>query len=173
MPRGDHDRNFEFAIAQLYGQINIQIVQFAASVGVQADRVAERLSELLSPERSRVLHHLSAMRQDTTGVHRSVESVEVVVDAHRKQPSLAIAASAETRKAHPYWSKMSPEERSREMKRRQKKWSKEAKAKWTGNKTTNPKVKAKKRVVYQARYAAKKRGEPLPPLPGETGQAVA
>lgn len=183
MTRGTNDRDFEFAIAQLYGQINIQIQQFAATVGVQASRIAERLSELLSPERERVFNHMSAMRVETTGVHRTMESMEMVVNAHSGKTPLGLEAGRETRKANShrkvgprsYWAALTPEQRSKEMRKRMKKWKPESRARWSKpakDAKTKSRVDPAKQRVYQARAAAKKRGESLPPLPKELAAAV-
>lgn len=92
-----------------------------------------------------------------------------------------------------YWAAMTPEERAAEMKRRQKKWSSEAKARWSGKRSPKlsslearrkrdrekkreqrAKKKAKlsstaaaKQKIYAARNFAKAHGLPIPPLPAK------
>jgi hypothetical protein len=74
-----------------------------------------------------------------------------------------------------WWADKTPEERRREMARRRRKWTPEAKAKWMKKggkrKTKTPKAKLAKQKIYQARSVAKKNGHPLPPLPKESEAA--
>lgn len=130
--KSDGSSSIEFAIAELYGGIRQQIIFFAAEVGTSAGWVAERISTLLSPERSGVQHNVPTMQFETTGGRGTVEQVEMVVHAHRGQTPVAIEAerggseasngSQVVKRQNPkmaaYWAKMTPQERATEQVRR-------------------------------------------------------
>ena len=102
-----------------------------------------------------------------------MEPLALADHAHSSPARPTIDAEPKPSKVNPYWQGMTPEERSREMARRRRKWSKQALAKWKGGGNTKG-GKPKKRVknpdnerVYAARRRAKMTGKPIPPLPGE------
>jgi hypothetical protein len=111
--------------------------------------------------------------------------------AKQKKTKVEVAPS----KIVAYWANMTPQERSKEMARRRRKWTPEALAKWKGveyKAKVKAKVKAKattkkpsgkttprrgnhkmldaeakkaKQQIYQMRHEARKNGAALPPLP--------
>lgn len=187
MPKGvRNESSHEQAIREFYGGIRLQVIFFAAEVGISAERVAERVSALLSPERERLLHHLSSMQRAASGVRPPVEPLALAQHAHSSEapPTIEAVRSTSHKKsrkgvnseaAKGYWANMTPEERKAESARRRRKWSPEAKAKWHGSRSGRRTAKGKKRSVdaakqsiYLARAKAKKAGLPIPPLPGES-----
>jgi len=121
MPRGhENGTNIDFAIAHLHGRIEQQIQQFSAETGISSHRVAERISTLLSPARAWVLDHMPPVQREAPGIHRPLEPLALAVDAHSSetQPAVKTRRGYTGKKVHPYWSKMTPEERAEEMQRR-------------------------------------------------------
>jgi hypothetical protein len=181
MPRGiKNGSNIDTALQELFGGIKIQCVFFAAEVGVSANWVAERISTLLCPQREGFQYHLSELREETPGIGRAMEPLALAVHAHRGGTPSTIEAQPKPRKAHSYWDGLTPEERSKEMKRRMKKWRPESKNKWSkkghprkpakGKKQTLDEAqKLEKQKIYAARSLARKEGKPLPPLPPKLG----
>lgn len=195
MPKGMRNApNLDHAVCELYGGIKQQVIYFAAEVGVSASWVAERISALLSPERERVLDHLSTVRHETSANRTAMEPLALAVNTHSSETPTTIEAQPKPRKLSPYWSKMSPKQRAAEMRKRQKKWSKAPKEKWgvrasgkrsrTTPKSAAPPPKAAskrppldaerkaKQAIYVERSKARKEGRPLPPLPGESVATV-
>ena len=168
-------------IAYIHGRIEREIEAFATALSLPPMALTSRLGALLLgiPEGhdhslpdvpveagpgSRVLAEVEGARQSHGGVART-----------RRQ----LAAGKRTGKAAPdkvsegqkkYWADMTPEERSKEMARRRRKWSKASLAKW--QRGGKPKQKKKSiTAIYMARARAKKKGLPPPPLPKETQAA--
>ena len=159
-----NERSIEIAIAHLHGRIENQIEQFSAGFGIQANWVAARISDLLSPEGTRIQHHMSTVRIETTGMDRELEPLALAIDAHSSETPTATQAGRKTGGSRAYWTKMTPEQRSAEMKKRLNKWSPQAKEKWSKKAKMKTKQQKERQVLYQARSDARKRGLPLPPL---------
>lgn len=182
MPRGirQHDTNFDRAFDLFLGRIIERAVLFAAETGVSTDRVTERLSASLSPERERLLHHLSQMRREAPSELRTVESVAVVGYARGGQAQRLIEAESGSTEA-PRDSKVSKAARTRwanmSKEQKDKLLDKMYRARYGRKRRPNKKqAKIPSRMdpevqrVYQARHEAKKKGLPLPPLPKSTAQ---
>lgn len=191
MPRGTQHGNssIEGALAELYGGIRERIILFSAETGFSASWVAERLSSLLSPERERVLHHLSLMRGETPTGNRSVEPLALAIDAHQHEtqstnvgPTSEAAHHAKVKKGgsaiKEYWAKMTPQEKAKVMadklrvtaKRRELLPVEKARLK-TLTAVVKGTATHKTNAVYAARSRARKHGLPLPPLPKESTAA--
>lgn len=130
--RGKTDGSIEFAIAELFGGIKLQIIFRAAETGLSAEWIASRLAALLSPQGQRVQHSLPTMQSETTGTHRALESLEMAEYAHSGKAPVAITAGANGSEIPKgsvkgqliksaqaaYWERMTPAQRSAEMARR-------------------------------------------------------
>lgn len=112
------ERQIEVGIAYIHGRIEAQIENFAFAIGIPARELAERVGALLlSPPGGKVL-----------GTKNSVSSLLGPSPIKRKSPrKMAVASDSHsglshkgTKITHPYWSKLTPEERKAEMKRRRK-----------------------------------------------------
>jgi hypothetical protein len=134
-------------IAYVHGRIDKELETFAASLGVQASYLSERIAALLLSQGQRMESPLSSMRLEALSSRQSVESVEGTLHAHRastRHSSKARAGSDKARKAkvkletlspiQKYWAKFTPLQRKRMMAKRHAKWSTEAKAAWKGKK---------------------------------------
>jgi hypothetical protein len=176
---GYSDESVETRIAEFFGGIKERIILFSAETGISAGWVAERISTLLSPERERVLRHMSIVQLASTGNGGSVEPLALAVDAHQREaqsPTVGTTGEAATNKTikkkltSSGWNKLTPEERSKEMVRRRKvaKRNKELKA---AGKLKKPWKRTGISVAKQKRYLershAKALGLPMPPLPGD------
>jgi hypothetical protein len=125
------------------------------------------------------MDHLSVVLQATGAARPAAPAVEMVDRAHGVRTSAAAkrgpgkaAANQVSRRStanHSYWDRMTPDERKKEMAKRRRKMSPEARARWGGKKRGGKKGKRKQpnAALYQARHVAKKNGTPLPPLPKE------
>lgn len=122
------DANLEKAIAYIHGRIAIQIETFAQSLGLPASDLAARVGTLLFGQTGREPlgpeDRMPFMHRETAKGGKTVEPLAVASRTRSKAPVKAQS------KIKNYWANMTPEQRQAEMKRRQRKWSPEAKAKW-------------------------------------------
>jgi hypothetical protein len=186
---GIGDEGIETKLVEFFGGIKERVILFSAETGISAGWVAERISELLSPSRERVLHQLSIMRVASTRDGGTVEPLALAVDAHQRETQSSTvgttgkAATNKTikRRGNP-WDGMTPEQKSKEMKRRRKVAKRNKKLKAAG-KPIKPLKKSPetlaKQNIYVARSNAKKAralaqalGKPLPPMPPLPGREV-
>ena len=110
-----YGKSFEIQLAYIHGRIESQLEAFAASLGIAPKELAVRLAGLL-------------LGQEGGEVLRTGNRVPALSGKAPKRGTSArkVAVARRTRNAAPktkysaYWSRMTPEERSAEMRRRQK-----------------------------------------------------
>lgn len=134
--------DIDSVIAYIHGRIEKEIESFAASIGIPSVTLAARVAALLSPEREGHFHNVSVMRVETSTNSRAVEPLALADGTHGNETQHGIISST----------------------------SKVAKGnvgsnRWKNHKKLTPKQKFKKQKIYQARFEAKRKGLPLPPLP--------
>jgi hypothetical protein len=169
----NHGTGFDEAIAYIHGRLEIQIEQFSASLGIQSIVLAERLADLLSPARQRNIHSVSIVRSSSTGHGTPLVPLALAESTHSQ---LSNAEPIQTTSNAPHkmrrkakkvngggWGSMTPEQRSKEMKRRML----VAKGKAKSAKEKGKKRNMALQKIYQARHEARRLGLPLPPLPSE------
>jgi hypothetical protein len=153
------------AIAYLHGRLELEIEYYCHHQGIDPLETTSFVGARLI---GTPMDHVSAVLQAARAQHSAAPKVEV---AHRAHGGRAQAAEKRTARqiathkvAKGYWGKLSPEERSREMRRRMRKWKPEAKRNW---KKKVSKQSQAKQAIYNARSRAKLAGEPIPPLPAK------
>lgn len=116
--KGRNERAIETSIAYIHGRVEAQLEGFAASLGILPFELTSRVASLLlfgsGGEISRNQDHLPKMRGKASKIHQTTRPVEVARGARGN-------VSRKGKKiTHPYWSKLTPEERKAEMTRRMK-----------------------------------------------------
>lgn len=161
----DHQRSLEVSQARLLGRLEAQIEIFATSLGVPTIELAERMGHLLSPPAGGPLlgadDRVPHMRQAATPRDRVSRPLALAGSTHGKTPRNDRRVGGSGVKS--YWAKMTKAERAAEMKRR----AKVAKVKKASDRSKSIPAQQK---LYQARYEAKRRGLPIPPLPSDHPQ---
>lgn len=177
--KGLNEQQLRERIAYIHGRIEREIEAFAASLALPAVALTSRLGALLLGLDERDAHRLPDVSMDARQGGRVLAEVESAGQSHGgvAQSRGQLTAGNGTGKAatnkvrRNYWANKTEEERIKEMARRRRKWTPEARAKWkSGGKPAKKKPKAKARKphsIYNARAKAKKLGLPLPPLPSE------
>lgn len=169
MARGINGNISDSTIAYIHGRIEREIEQISLATGIPFSFITERVAELLHPHRHQrgIENQVPLLRDGTTGYSGTVATLEVVNDSHNHaSPS---KRGSEVSKNHK--SKMSDAAKKRwaNMPKAKKKalQDKMYKTKYGVDRklTKTSRKNAEKQRIYQARHAAKKRGEVLPPLP--------
>jgi hypothetical protein len=171
-------------IAYIHGRIERELEAFAATLALPPLALTARVGALLLGVEPGDVHHLSDVPLASGEGSGTVAEMEGAGESHgrgtRTRGQLAARSGTGSPTPHQvkgsvaqkkYWGDKTPEERSKEMARRRRKWSPEARAKWKGGGKKKTKARVNKQKLYQARHEAKKNGSPLPPLPKESEAA--
>lgn len=170
--------SIDSALGYLHGRIEKELEQFAIATGTPFAVVAQRISELLHPLGQGFTSEVSHMRSITAGNGAAVAALEVVDYSRDHEAPPDGTGKVQNNRgqgsgAKAYWARMTPEERAKEMQRRArlsaKRGGKMIGAKKLGRPKTHkrPSDDPEVRKYYHARYRAKQKGLPLPPLPSE------
>lgn len=119
-------KHVETYIAYLHGRFEKEIELHAKAIGCPEIELAKRVGNLLAghtQEQQLMLEGVSNLPAEATKPHKRLRKVEV--------PDSTRSNSAQKS----YWQRMTPEQRKAEMRRRQRKWTPEAKAKWKHSKS--------------------------------------
>jgi hypothetical protein len=177
MPRGirnDTSIIIEKIASRLCDRAEYEIERYCLAEGIRFDDLAaayagaatERFGAILHSPQQWGLRDQLQVRMETVQVH-PMELPALEGSRHSRENGAALEATAQAR-THPgekvrlnkdgtprrnYWDDMTPEQRSKEMKRRMRKWSPEAKTKWAAGGKTLKTVKSKTAKSAKGRFS--------------------
>jgi hypothetical protein len=184
-------RSFEISLAYLHGRIEHEIETFADRLSVSPLELAARLGALLSNAGEWSGHQLPGLPLAPGGRWSGdppPPALEGVIESHGGEtPHQAGAQAGAVSKGQKIsaaskamWDRLTPRQRTEKtlsryeaMKRHspaQKKAMATLRAKLAGEKPSHSRNNPEKQALYLARYEARKKGLPLPPLPKEIGK---
>jgi hypothetical protein len=110
------ETNKEIAIARLHGRIEHEIEVYSANVpNCSSQELIYRIGHLLAGSEPKI-------NVEKVKLHQQVREMDVSNTQAPKKPTVRSAGS--------YWAKLTPQERSKEMKRRRKKWPQDSLDRW-------------------------------------------
>jgi len=111
--------DLEKEVIYIKGRIDQQIEGYANRLGLPPSVLAERLVQLLHPDRSWNKNKMSPLRENTPRVSKRLgATLEVVKRTHNNMQQGEGSEASKVSKIKEYWQRMTPEERKKEMDRR-------------------------------------------------------
>src|SRR6185312_8614684 len=111
--KGSNERGIEVIVAYIHGRVEAQIEGFSNNLGIPTSELTTRVATLLLGMPSRSLEdRMSKVPRKTSKAYKTMGSVEVA------SGSRGNTSRKGKKVTHPYWSKLTPEQRKKEMKRR-------------------------------------------------------
>lgn len=115
--RRNEEENIAVQIAYIHGRIEAQLESFAQSLNIPASQLTSRVGALLLGSQGGEIvgssRGVSKLRRETSAGDSSVEPLEVASSTRSR-------ASNRKKGVKGYWAKLTPEQRSDEMKKRYK-----------------------------------------------------
>lgn len=157
MRKGIDEQKLRESIAYIHGRIERELEAFAGSLALPAVELTQRVGALLLGQGQWTgdrLPSVPSRRSALDSRQRSipVAALESAIESHgggaqsrlilpAPSPGTSEAPTRQMTAQQQYWASKTPEQRSAEMRKRMKKWSPTAKAKWQGTGKGKKKLK--------------------------------